>query len=1799
MVGTDSSIADELKAAVARAHDLDVTRRALSASVESLRLVAAAERANAAAFRRRLTDAERRAEEAALARDQLSAELGQKQCNSGASRTLDGNCIAEQLESSGNDGIAVKPSESVSSHLLLLQSKYKEQLEMEREQRLKLEEEVKSLSSSRQLLQSDLDKANDLVRARDDQLEKLQSDMSRVLADSEDTKAKCEQLEDKVLGLRDEGCAISQQRTELQSDLSSRTKELASANEALSALDVELTSCKERIADRDRLLDESRIEEQSAREEARRCRLKIAELEAERSARDSVSSHTIEDASREKTARIEADAAHDATTEKLVAEQARYQTLCDKHKAVTEDLQQQRTITEKIRVELAELRSAKAAADKEMASLARVAEADKASLASLEADLSSAEESVSHVFRLRERVSALEELLTIAEARADKAFQLAKASARVSENTEPSQPNSTYRRTSGELKMSFSLGALPRFGLSTKSAAVEACPGGQLGFRHPEQGTRPQVGGEPSSPVTSDNDVGDTTAKLILDLRDARAHAKNSSVLAEDMRAALARSQAEVHDSRSVIEEMRVRQDSLEESLKIARRDENETDLKVGCVEKRCRELEESLSSARNELMASTSFTRVLTSQVSDVELTCSTLEKTKVSMTNKIAALENVIASQEEDLRSTKSLLTFAHAEIEKLEKERTVLLSSKSLSVALRQEKSGKNDFVKGETADSSDSGTSLSLQRVAELEDSLSSSRAELAQKSLEVGRLIDLVRHHENNVTTTRELLGNTQKELESRKEVVRIHEDKLRQNESQIANLRSELSIKSDEIAHHSKYVEEELMPQLESARSESRAKACEIAESLAQLAEVRATSNKTRSLLEEEVAAACARLESTRVALESTQSRLTASEDRGVKLDERIVALIDDVRERDKRISEIEDDLRHRIAALHALSSRLEQLEADGASKDQALLESVRDVAQMRDCIGELEDRLTIAESRSSRRDNELVQSEADKERLEDRFFSLQAECEELREKESSSSALVSELAQTVRAKTECLEDQATLVSRREAEFDRASEELHSSLADRDHQIKVLQTENAATQRHLDDVSKDLRETQQSLQEAHECEAEKKAEISHLQKNVQDLTYSNQEKDNHLQTASAQLRARQEDIHARNERISSQSDLIAQQEGKIAGLRAEATATARLIEDLHESISSLHRDLQSREEAIHRLQEESDNLGAEIAFLKRQNSDLLGEIACLEKVKSDKESNILQLQSTIDEFQSKVQKLTKLCDSKSETIEETKHQLTMLESHLEGHDTLLKEYQVLQETSEKTSEELKGAKHQIETSAQQKVDHVNQLSDVWAKSEQLSQRISDLEAERNTLAGDLQCVRDRKQESDAAMQAALTESRTSETSLLREKADIMSQMKNLAASKEGEVKKGIQEIAELRSTCESRETRLREMEAILGGKTSTIARLQADLEQAERAQESLVRSVESLKADVVQRGVIIPSRDPSATVAASSVESNDDVESLKAKIRAKEKAIENLHSWCSFINSKLHAAEKSLEENQANLQRSSKAFELLSANRERSVREESAEKRDINEDSTFASQNMPQEYKLLLEEAQRKEKAVRTAMETASSWQEKYEQAQPIADLVQEAQHEVRVLKSKLEIAEREAAEKLDVMNLELETSKADRDAAERECAVAVGENAVIRSRLVELQGGAGSSYNMYGSRFNMSSRSSASCRVVITLDETGLPYNDDASKIGIVGSDSSLGSWSPDRRQQMQLTGAVDGRRVFRCDLQLSPHSRVEYKFIAELPTGDIVWEAGENRVLALDGASHALVEGQWRNPS
>jgi septal ring factor EnvC (AmiA/AmiB activator) len=904
---------------------------------------------------------------------------------------------------------------------------------------------------------------------------------------------------------------------------------------------------------------------------------------------------------------------------------------------------------------------------------------------------------------------------------------------------------------------------------------------------------------------------------------------------------------------------------------------------------------------------------------------------------------------------------------------------------------------------------------------------------------------------------------------------------------------------------------------------------------------------------------------------------------------------------RDNLVESLECDLAHRCAALATLQDRLTIADAIYASNEQKALDAVTETESTRAELAVAYDRLTVAEHRCERRDDELSKAESQLAVLNSRVSSLSTQLHETSERLMINREKEAELDAALHAQGQALEEQAKLSAQREKEFDSTTKDLRASLSQRDNEIIMLKTESSALQRRIVQISGELRSTYDILESTKLTLVEVRASLEDYQRNLKSSEGQLRAKEDECTGLHSVVESQLSDIDMRDKRILSLAKGTVDLEGKVAGLLAERVVGERLISDLHSEINFLKEGQNEQGELVSTLKRKVHVLTDDLLKAGTDLSQRSKECEAFRDSTKLLELNLERSQQGHQDTRQSLSEARRVSISHLETIEHSKRQLVALQSHLEGHDTLVQEYQALNETINRQTNEIAVLREEIATTASEKdALQVN----IYEKSLRLDENIeavARLSVAKAAVDAELAAIRESRDKMEIEVENTRNILAAFEEASKREQADLRTQIERLQSAMDDKSKWSVEQISAACSERDQLNETLYSTQADLDVKSSMLSRMETDLQGAQEQVLDQHQTLEQLRRELA---VALDFKCVNNVTDQRYTEelSCETASELCSKLESKEKAMGNLHNWCCFLNRKLHAVEKALSEREAELEVSTKAFNSLSGIRSDSQDRERVtvydRRSEVDEKTDGETQNASAEAAFLLKELRRCEAVVTMAKESASAWRQKCDEQQPLVESGLEAKRALESLKVRLALTEKESIQSIDFLNLELQSCKADRDAAERECAAAAGDIAALRSRLLGTHASRSSSSSLAspgGGVHAATNLDSALCRVTFTLDG-GHPYSPNSS-VFIVGSDAMLGSWSLENRLELRAGLSDAGADIRQCQLFLTPAATVEYKFVVGLADGTVLWEPGDNRVLCLDHASSTIqVQAQWR---
>lgn len=846
------------------------------------------------------------------------------------------------------------------------------------------------------------------------------------------------------------------------------------------------------------------------------------------------------------------------------------------------------------------------------------------------------------------------------------------------------------------------------------------------------------------------------------------------------------------------------------------------------------------------------------------------------------------------------------------------------------------------------------SSSAARAKKLEESVAGLNAECSAKADEIFALAASVARSQAAIDGLKDELGTVRETCEDRDHRLHAAADKRAELEASVSALQAQLSTETQQSSQFENRIIRELEPALNFARGESRSKTAEINDKTAQIVSLEKSAEETRVALEQQIDDINNRLQNTLSVLENTQSMLTSSEQRGADLEEQIADLLEGKRQQHDEIVALQDDLRHRHAGLDALQKQLVTVQQSVADREQKTLDAQQHVAELKEQLAAATDHSENLEARAERKENLLCDMEQKIRSLEVSRSSAMGNLESKSSRVIVYEKELTELKQVLVVREAALHEQAKLASRRESCFQSVSAELRGVISERDRDIAVLKVDVSALERRISLLTEELRGTQKTLTSTEEA-------LSSCKRELDDSSASNRRKDGKLlerdeefSCLKSEFRSAREDVEARDNQIAAQLVSLADKGAKLAGVRGENA-------DLERRLAALQRELQSS-------QSESGARRVAIDALKADVSTLKSNIAAMEDENAVRDSEVVSLKANLSSAQTETSEMERLLTESSEEvrlhqknvlaleriIDRSKQQLAVIESHMDGDRTLLKDCREKEEALTASAAELDSAREQVSTLSNMVQQLQEQLSVQSEDMEEFRSKLTSLEGNKVDLEAELATVQASRATVEHSLQITSDTLAALEKTSAEEIADLRATIASLRTvlderdsslstfseslsqtSMEGTLTK--QQLIDSRTRGDRLFARLSAAEHDLAAKKESLAAAEAKLLETRESLATRDRDIERLAKEALERSTLLSharARNIELATKADAIVKGE-LFTLRTKLEAKEKAAENLSNWCCFINGKLNTSEKALSEREFDLEVSTTAFRKL------------------------------------------------------------------------------------------------------------------------------------------------------------------------------------------------------------------------------------------------------------------------
>lgn len=858
--------------------------------------------------------------------------------------------------------------------------------------------------------------------------------------------------------------------------------------------------------------------------------------------------------------------------------------------------------------------------------------------------------------------------------------------------------------------------------------------------------------------------------------------------------------------------------------------------------------------------------------------------------------------------------------------------------------------------------------SMDKLNELEEVAKLAKSSYEQKCLQARALASSVSENATTIVTLNRALLVSNKSCDEKHAQLEQSMRKANALDKSVRKLKAELSSRVEECDFLENRIKSELEPSLLKANSLLDQRLSELKVTRDEYELHKEMSNKTRVVLEQEVGGLSERLQDTLTVLSGTQNRLTQSEQRGAGLEDQLAAITQEKIENLKTIEEITSQCEHRRQALVVLQERLAEVERSVAVHEQAALDANRSTEELMKVLAQAHDRQAVAEQRASRKDALVEEMEERTHELERNHRSVLAHLTEKTSLLETRELEVKELKEVVDVREVALENQSRIACNREALFESLAAELRGVIISRDRDLKMLQEDLQTVERRaksltseLGDVNSTLARTEHDLVQSKRLYSDSIAENKRHQAKLIELQ-------DELSRLRAEYQAAREELVLRDNQISRQLLSITEKGGKIAGLRAEKAELEKLAGVVRAEFASE----QSRSEAhaieVKRLESALAKVSSDLVNCEEELSMKNTETETLSSRLASAQTDVVRLGNAASDKDEEVKSNTKVVKTFEIALERSKQQLRVLESHLNGHDSLLKDSREKEEALVVKCGELDQAndyivqvERTVETLQEQLTARVSDVESWRSKAVSFENAKKSLEKELATAQG-ARAAADDVLNSTASSLAALEKSTAEEiedlkatTAALQKVLDEQESSLSSASevisqtSVQGQLTK--EQLIVSRTRGDRLFERLAATEYELASKKESLTVLETRLSELQERLKARENDVERLERNLVGRNqalTLARSRVDELGAKTSSI-AKGELLTMQTKVEAKEKAIANLHNWCCFINGKLHAAEKTLSEREVDLEVSTTAFKKLEVQLQR-LNESIAEK---------------------------------------------------------------------------------------------------------------------------------------------------------------------------------------------------------------------------------------------------------
>lgn len=836
--------------------------------------------------------------------------------------------------------------------------------------------------------------------------------------------------------------------------------------------------------------------------------------------------------------------------------------------------------------------------------------------------------------------------------------------------------------------------------------------------------------------------------------------------------------------------------------------------------------------------------------------------------------------------------------------------------------------------------------SIQKVSELEEAVKLAKSSYEQKCLEAQTLASSVSDNATTIVTLNKALLVSRQVCDEKHEKLEAFIAKANGLERCVQKLKAELASRMEECDFLENRVRSELEPSLLKTNSELDQRVSELKITREEFELHKDLSEKTRFALESERGSLSERLQKTLSILSSTQSNLTQSEQKGADLENEIASLVSERKENIETIEGLKSRCEHRYQALMALESRLLRIEQTVAGYEQAALDANRERESLTELLEQALDKQDVAEKRATRKDEATRELEETTKELKCSYAIAR---DNLQKKTSELNGVrheLNEVKEVVEIKDQALQSQGKIARDREALFESVATELRRVIASRDKALELVREDLRIVERRVESLIESLEGEKEKLKYTQNALETSRRQHNDCQAQNERLQTRLGEAQEEFSRLKSEHQVALGDLATKRNQLSDQSSSITEKERIIAGLVTEKAQLDKLILEVREELVDENNNSNSLEARIVTLGTSLSERTSALSLCKEELAARTTEAESVSRSFAEAQANISNLENTLAEREIETETNQSVVKNLETCLARAEQRMSVLESHLDGHDTLVKDRREKEEALAIKCSKLEQAAAYIASLEENREGLCQRLAATEGEMELLSRKASSFENEKASLESELTKAQDARIAAESSLRCTAASLDALEVS----SAEEIEELKQIVASlrKVNDEYQSAHEtthdavpgpslgadhfmrmqLAELRNKNERLQEKLVSVESDVASKQEILAGLESKYQHMEETLRNRDDEVERLERNLVDRSQALSfarSKIEDLTTKTAAVAKNE-VLTWQTMLEAKEKAIANLHNWCCFINSKLHTAEKALADREVDIE---------------------------------------------------------------------------------------------------------------------------------------------------------------------------------------------------------------------------------------------------------------------------------